>query len=75
VSIANKLFINQGFSVKPDYKQIMQNVFMSDIDSLDFSNQPEAARQTMNDWVLRQTRDKIRDLFPPGDNSRDEIVL
>jgi serpin B len=29
-------------------------------------NQPESARQTINDWVADQTEDKIKDLIPDG---------
>jgi serpin B len=34
--------------------------------TLDFITDPEAARKTINNWVLEQTEDRIEDLLPPG---------
>ena len=39
-------------------------------------NQPDAARQTINDWVADQTEDKIKDLIPEGAlNPMTRLVL
>ena len=43
---------------------------------MDFAGQTEQARQTINQWVLKNTADKIRDLLVPGDIGPDtELVL
>ena len=33
---------------------------------MNFIGDPESARLTINDWTAKQTRQKIRDLIPPG---------
>lgn len=34
--------------------------------SLDFAANPEGSRKTINDWVAKETHDKIVDLLPQG---------
>jgi serpin B len=33
---------------------------------VDFQNDPQGARQDINDWVSRETQEKIKDIVPPG---------
>ena len=58
----NKLYIANRFSVNEDYKTIAKNVFKADIEKLDFSENTKAAA-VMNNWVEKQTENKIKDLI------------
>jgi len=67
LSLANGLWFQQGFQLKPAFTDINQKYFQAGLDSLDFGS-PESA-QKINDWASRQTQGKIKDLvqfpFPP----------
>ena len=38
----------------------------ADMGRVDYISDAEGARQTINHWVQEQTRNKIKDLLPPG---------
>ncbi|XP_015190274.1 PREDICTED: serine protease inhibitor 3/4-like isoform X2 [Polistes dominula] len=59
--LANKVFVNKKFSVKPTFQQLTQDAFLSTSQSLDFS-QSLAAASTINQWVEEQTKNRIKDL-------------
>ena len=63
--MANALWGQKGYPFKADYKQTIGKNFQASFSELDFK-QPEPARATINDWVARQTKDKIKDLIPQG---------
>ncbi len=72
-------FATPGWFLRlPVVKQVT-NVVWDDSESFlrqaDFRNDPEAARRTINNWVERQTRDKIKDLFSPGTISPDTRLV
>ncbi len=47
----------------------------SGLQQLDFRHDPESARNTINKWVEDQTRDKIKDLFPPKSINKDTRLV
>ncbi|XP_014606418.1 PREDICTED: serine protease inhibitor 3/4-like isoform X5 [Polistes canadensis] len=59
--LANKVFVNNKFSVKPTFQQLTQNAFLSTSKSVDFSQSASAAN-TINQWVEEQTNHRIKDL-------------
>ncbi len=66
------------FSRVPLVPQLMQFIGMSDqagLRQLDFLNQPDPARKTINGWVEGQTKTKIKDLIPPGAITRDTLLV
>lgn len=72
LSLANSLWINQGFQIKPDFQKRTETVYDAKVSALDFS-QPNAPQQ-INDWVKASTRgkiDKMIDRLAPN----DEMVL
>src|SRR5437764_11325671 len=44
----------------------MKKLYDAPFETLDFKQNPEAARANINKWVADQTRDKIHDLVPQG---------
>ncbi|MBI5725478.1 MAG: serpin family protein [Planctomycetes bacterium] len=65
LSMVNRLWGKNGYPFKEDYLELAKKDFLSDIIGLNFSDEP-AARKTINDWVAEQTKDKIKNLIPPG---------
>ncbi|MEG4517526.1 MULTISPECIES: serpin family protein [unclassified Microcoleus] len=68
VLIANSLWAQQGFSLKPEFMQTNQQYYNSNLTELDFMN-PQAL-SIINNWVSQKTQgkiDKIVDKITPGE--------
>jgi serpin B len=63
---ANRLFSQSGFALRPAFTRLLNDQFEAPLNELDFKDDPEAARDTINRWVELQTRERIRDLVPQG---------
>ncbi|XP_072747876.1 serine protease inhibitor 3/4 isoform X4 [Anoplolepis gracilipes] len=68
LKLANKLFIGEGFPVKSQYKQDLQTYYYSDIASVDFSQNVNAAN-IINTWCKEKTNNRIESIVEPGDLS------
>src|SRR5262249_36126999 len=47
--------------------KLTKNYFGAGLKQVDFVGDTEGARRTINAWVEKETKDKIKDLFKPGD--------
>ncbi len=65
-NIVNRLFVQHGFSLRPSFVERLHRYFDSDATELDFQRDPKQGRQVINEWVERQTHERIRGLLPPG---------
>ncbi len=75
LNVANALWGQQGFAFLPEFLDTLALNYGAGMQAVDY-NQPEAARQTINDWVADQTEDKIKDLIPDGAlNAMTRLVL
>jgi serpin B len=76
LSIANALWGQQGYGFKEGFLKLTQASYGAGLREVDFASNPEAARQTINAWVEKETKDKIKDLFPKGVlNNLTRLVL
>lgn len=60
--LANRLYFDDAVSVK----ECIRRVFLSEIQMVDFRQNAEAARLSINHWVEAQTNDKIQNLLGKG---------
>lgn len=67
LKIANKIFPNKNLEVKPEFKALTKEVFLSEEQQLDYSKSSEAVK-TINQWCEDNTNKKIKDLLKPGKN-------
>ena len=58
-----------------DLLQLISSNSQEPLRQLDFRHDSESARNTINKWVEDQTRNKIKDLFPPGTIGRDTRLV
>ena len=66
LNIANAIWAKANNNeITSSFIRVMQ-LFGGDCMGADFSNQPEQTRQTINSWVERQTKEKIKELLPRG---------
>jgi serpin B len=64
LNIANRLFAQKGYSFREAFLSLIKQNFGGAFEPLDFTENPAAAAQHINEWVANQTHDKIRDLIP-----------
>ena len=66
LNAANALFAEQTYPFRPDYIAVASQSYGAKATNLDFINNPDNSRLTINRWIEEQTNDKIKDLIPPG---------
>jgi serpin B len=74
---ANRAWIEE--SIRSDlvdhYEQLLQEAMNAALGGADFRNNPETARQSINEWVAEHTNDKIQDLLPPNSIERNTNLV
>ena len=65
LSIANRIFIRLGLNIDATFQTQVQEYYGSGVEGLDFINKSEKSRIHINEWVEKQTRNKIQRLLPP----------
>jgi len=64
--VANALWGQKGFRFLDSFLALTRKSYGAGLSPVDFRNQTEAARKTINRWVEKKTERKIVDLIPPG---------
>ena len=67
---ANALWVQNGFSVKSEFMNLLATDYGASPGVLDFKNRSEPSRKEINKWVSANTRDLIEELFMPGSINR-----
>lgn len=66
LSLANRIWANEGLQSSADFTAIMRDDYDAPIKAADF-REPEPVRAEINDWVAAQTDDHIPELLKLGD--------
>lgn len=66
LNIANAVWGQQGFPFNQPYLNTLAGQYGAGLRVVDFAQDPEGARQLVNDWVAEQTEERIRDILPQG---------
>uniref|UniRef100_A0A182IYC2 Serpin domain-containing protein n=1 Tax=Anopheles atroparvus TaxID=41427 RepID=A0A182IYC2_ANOAO len=66
VNVANKIYVQQGFSVKGAFNTIATDSFRSEAETVDFAQNTAAAKTINGCWVESKTNNKIKDLISPA---------
>jgi serpin B len=64
--VANRLWGQQGYGFLPEFLQTTRKFYGAELGVVDFAQKTEATRQEINQWVEKQTEEKIKDLLAPG---------
>lgn len=72
--IANALWGQEGFEFNKEYLKLVEKYFDGKLSNVDFAKAEQAAK-TINNWVERQTKDKIKNLLSPGVLSSDTRLV
>ena len=66
LNIANAIWGQRGYAFLPQFLDALAENYGAGMRPLDFSTDPEASREAINDWVSDRTEDRIQDLIPKG---------
>jgi serine protease inhibitor len=66
LSTANALWGAKDCPFRPEFLKLAKQYYGADLTNLDFSGDPEGARRIINQWVEKETQDKIKDLIAQG---------
>jgi serpin B len=66
LNIVNAIWGQKDFSFLPEYLDTLAENYGAGLRVLDFVNETEKSRITINDWVSRETEERIQDLIPQG---------
>jgi|ERR1035437_2286663 serpin B len=76
LSTANNLWLQTDFTVYPSYTSVLTQYYLATITLLDFVNDTENSRLTINNTVANETNNKITDLLPSGTiTNKTRLVL
>ncbi|XP_055916247.1 serine protease inhibitor 42Dd-like isoform X4 [Eupeodes corollae] len=75
LKIANKLYVQEGHEIKPEFNKIAVESFNSSSEAINFADSAPAAK-SINNWVEEKTNNKIKDLISPDSlDSMTRMVL
>ncbi|XP_055338948.1 leukocyte elastase inhibitor-like isoform X2 [Paramacrobiotus metropolitanus] len=66
LSLANRVYVQRGFHLKPEYQTAVTQKLNGEIGEVAFKEDTDSAIREINTWVEKQTNNKIRDLVSGG---------
>ncbi|HNT53973.1 MAG TPA: serpin family protein [Anaerolineaceae bacterium] len=66
LSVANALWGQVDYAFQAEFLDLLAENYGAGMQTVDYANDAEGARQLINQWVADETRDKIQDLLQPG---------
>jgi serine protease inhibitor len=66
LNVANALWAEKNYPFKQSYLDVIRKYHGASAFPVDFRKAPERARKRINGWVEEKTRERIKDLVPPG---------
>jgi serpin B len=75
IAIANRLFPQTGYEFRPPFFPRLKDNYGAAPEPLDFKRNAAGATKHINNWVAKQTRDRIRDLIPKPLDALTRLVL
>jgi serpin B len=65
LTVANAIWAQKGFPWHKEFTELTQKHYGAGLTEVDFA-EPEAARELINAWVEKETREKIKNLIGPN---------
>lgn len=76
LNVVNAIWGQEDFTFADAFLDKLAENYGAGLRILDFINETESSRQTINEWVEEQTEDRIKDLLPEGSiDSMTRLVL
>ena len=74
VKMANKIFLSEEYTLKPKFKDIVQNQFLSEIETVNFGDQAVTTKG-INNWVSEKTEGKIAEIIDEEGLAEDTAMI
>lgn len=58
-----------------EFESIMKNDYRARIQTLDYARNPKNAGQTINKWVEKRTKNRVKELLSPDDLNQDTLLV
>ncbi len=71
LAISSGLWVDNDFQLLDSFVENMSRYYDAAVENVDFSGDPEGARERINSWVAEKTNDKIMNLIPEGSIAAD----
>ncbi|NOQ21577.1 MAG: serpin family protein [Candidatus Aegiribacteria sp.] len=75
LAISNGLWVQDGFGLLDEYVAEVTGYYGAAVRNLDFMNDPEGSRETINEWVAESTLNRILNLIPSDLLKEDTRVV
>jgi len=75
LSVANRIWGQKDYGFLPNFLELSKTAYGAGLQELDFQKATEQSRKTINDWVAKETQDKIKDLLPEGSLANDTRMV
>ena len=75
IAMGNRLFAQKDYEFRPEFFARVKDDYGAPPELLDFKTNAAGATKHINDWVAKQTRDRIRDLIPQPLDVLTRLVL
>jgi serpin B len=76
IRTGNALWVSKDMQLLDDYSQTVEKYYGGKAVNLDFTNETEKSRSTINDFIAKQTNDKIKEILVKGSlNTDTRLVL
>ncbi len=66
LTVANSLWGQKEYGFVEDFLGLLKRQYGAGLNEVDFAKDTEGARKAINAWVEKETKDRIKDLVPPG---------
>lgn len=73
VLMANNVFVNANYKLRPSFHSIAKEYFTSDVESIDFTKKSSVSE--INEWVAKKTNSKIKNIISDTDLDEDTRLV
>jgi serpin B len=75
LTVVNRTWAQKGFPWSKSFVEKATKAWAAGVESADFVNQADKVRRTINAWVEKQTRSRIKDLLPDDSVDRSTVMV
>uniref|UniRef100_A0A182WHA1 Serpin domain-containing protein n=1 Tax=Anopheles minimus TaxID=112268 RepID=A0A182WHA1_9DIPT len=75
VQLANGIFLQDGLINSTNFVRLAKELYQAQIEQVNFKEQPQAARATINHWVNESTRGRIEEILSDDLDTSTQMVI
>jgi serpin B len=75
LSLANDDFVQKGFTIEQPFLDSLSVNYNCGVELVDYQGDPKAACTLINNWVAKETNDRIQNLIPPSDVDPTTVLV